>query len=290
VDDGSTDRSGEILRDIVQRHPNMRYVAFSRNFGHEAATTAGVDHAEGDAVVIMDADLQDPPEVVPDLVAKWREGYHVVYAKRARRKGESAWKRATSWLFYRMLRRIGEIDIPADTGDFRLMDQRVARQFRRCREQSRFVRGLVAWAGYKQTAVEYERDERHAGDTKYGFFRLLWLALDACVGFSAAPLRLSSFLGFIVCLFSLIMAAVIVVQKIVWGIPIPGYALLAVGMFMLGGVQLAVIGLLGEYVARIYRQTQARPLYLIGEKSADLPAGEEGLASTFVGDSGRGRE
>ena len=228
----------------------------------------------------MDADLQDPPEVLPELVAKWREGYEVVYAKRRARKGESVFKKASAWMFYRFLQRVGDIHIPADTGDFRLMGADVVQQFRRCREQSRFVRGLVAWTGFKQTALEYDRDPRLGGETKYGFFKLVMLAIDACVGYSVAPLRLSGILGMVTCLFSLTVAAVIFIQKLVWDIPIQGYALMTIGVFMLGGVQLAVVGVLGEYVGRIYRQAQDRPLYVIQRKSTGLPGGEEGLASS----------
>ncbi|HUW56757.1 MAG TPA: glycosyltransferase family 2 protein [Planctomycetota bacterium] len=272
VDDGSRDNSREIIRSLAQGHPAVRYLFFSRNFGHEMATTAGLDHADGDAVVIIDADLQDPPEVIPRLVERWREGNEVVYAKRKTRKGENVLKRFTAWLFYRLINKLSDVPIPADTGDFRLMDRQVVEGFRRCRERNRFVRGLVSWTGFRQTAVEYERDARAGGETKYGFFKLLRLTFDAVTGFSSVPLRIGVMLGLVVCVVAFIQAVRIFVEKMFWGIPIEGYALLATGIFFLGGVQLLVIGLLGEYIGRIYTQVQERPLYIVREKSDVLPA------------------
>ncbi len=278
VDDGSSDDSRRIIQDIAAAHENVKFVIFSRNFGHEMATTAGIDHATGDAVVIIDADLQDPPELIPELVVRWREGYQVVYAQRQSRKGESPFKRFTAWMFYRIIRLLSDVEIPPDTGDFRLMDKQAVDHFRRCREQSRFVRGLIAWTGFRQTAVSYQRDERHGGEGKYGLFKLIVLALDAMVGFSNVPLRLGILLGFLVCLFSLVMVVVVVVQKLFWDVQIPGYAFLVTGMFFLGGVQLSVMGLLGEYIGRIYREAQGRPLYIVAEKSDSLPTGYQGAA------------
>ena len=269
VDDGSRDRSLEILRQLAQKDARVQYLSFTRNFGHEMASTAGIDAADADAVVLIDADLQDPPEVIPDLVTKWREGFEVVYARRLHRKGEGAVKRMRSWLFYRFINAMSDFPIPRDTGDFRLMDRRVVEAFRRCRERNRFVRGLVAWAGFRQTAVDYERDARHAGETKYGFFKLLHLAFDAISGFSSVPLRLAVYFGFVVCAAAGVMGAVILVQKLVWGIPIEGYALLGTGFFFLSGVQIFIIGVVGAYVGRIYRQVQDRPLYLVMETSGD---------------------
>jgi dolichol-phosphate mannosyltransferase len=282
VDDGSGDGSREILQRLAAAHPNVRTIFFSRNFGHEAASTAGVDHATGQAVVLIDSDLQDPPEVIADLIAKWREGYQIVYARRRSRQGEGLLKRFTSWLFYRIIRRWSEVDIPPDTGDFRLMDRCVAQQFRRCREQSRFVRGLVAWTGFKQAAVLYDRHERFGGQTKYNLIKLIVLALDAVMGFSIKPLRVGMVLGLAVMMLALAVSAVVVVQKIFWGITIQGYAMLTSGMFFLGGVQIFLIGLVGEYVGRTYRQSQQRPLYIIDRKSDSLPPGPEGLAGKPV--------
>jgi len=279
VDDGSADRSREIIRELAAEQSNVKYVFFSRNFGHEIATTAGIDHASGDAVVIIDADLQDPPEIIPELIAKWREGYQVVCAQRRSRKGETVFKRLTSWLFYRIIRSLSNVDIQADTGDFRLMDRCVMTHFRRCREQSRFVRGLVAWTGFKQTTVMYDRDERHSGKAKYGLFRLIALALDAVVGFSCVPLRLGILLGLIVCLLSFVMVAVVVMQKVFWGISAHGYAFMATVILFLGGVQLFMLGLLGEYVGRTYRESQRRPLYIVAERSSSLSSELEGLSN-----------
>jgi dolichol-phosphate mannosyltransferase len=270
VDDGSKDGSLEIMRRLAGQHGNVKYLSFSRNFGHEMATTAGLDHAAGDAVVIIDADLQDPPEVIPELVAKWREGFQVVYARRRRRQGESPIKLLLAWLFYRLINALSDCPIPVDTGDFRLMDQCVVTAFRRCRERNRFVRGLVAWTGFRQTAVEYDRAARLSGQTNYGFFKLLHLAFDVVTGFSSVPLRIGIIFGLVVCFGAVIMAAVVLLQKLIWGIPLQGYALLATGLFFLGGIQLLVMGLIGLYVGRLYGQAQERPLYLVREKSAAL--------------------
>jgi len=267
VDDGSRDRSLEIIRGLAGAHDNVSYVSFSRNFGHEVATTAGLDYADGDAVVIIDADLQDPPEVIPELIAKWREGFQVVYAQRRVRRGETWFKRISAWMFYRFMGALCNVEIPPDTGDFRLMDRRVILEVRRCREHSRFIRGLVSWVGFKQAGVLYDRDERHGGETKYGVLKLILLALDAVIGFSHVPLRWGSYLGMLVCLFSILMAVYIVAKKLIWGIEIPGYALMTTGVFFLGGTQLLMLGLLGEYVGRIYRESQQRPLYIVAEQS-----------------------
>ncbi len=276
VNDGSTDDSLDVIRKLSRRHASVRYLSFSRNFGHEAATTAGLDHANGDAVIIIDADLQDPPEVIPQLIEKWRQGYQIVYAQRRSREGEALFKRLSSWVFYRIIRWLSSVHIPPDTGDFRLMDRRVVEQFRRCREQSRFVRALVAWTGFNQSAVLYDRHERYSGETKYNFFRLLVLAFDAVLGFSNLPLRIGVVAGLFVCGICFLEAMYIVIRKLFFGIPIEGYALIVTGIFFLGGVQLSVIGLFGEYIGRIYTQTQQRPLYIVAEKSEGLPPGQEG--------------
>ena len=276
VDDGSFDNSKDIIRNLASQHKNVKYIFLSRRFGHEAATTAGLDHTCGDAVVIIDGDLQDPPEVIPQLIEKWHEGNYIVYAQRRSRKGEPLRKRFASWLFYRIIRNLSNVDIPVDTGDFRLVDRRVVNQFRRCREQNRFVRGLVAWTGFNQVAVAYDRDARYAGKTKYNMLKLIVLAFDAVLGFSNLPLRFGILAGLLVCLLSFFMTGNIFVQKIFFDIPIQGYALIVTGIFFLGGIQLLLIGLLGEYIGRIYQQTQQRPLYIAAEKSETLPPGNEG--------------
>lgn len=267
VDDGSSDSSRQIVKDLAKANANVKYVFFSRNFGHEMATTAGIDYADGDAVVMIDADLQDPPEVIPKMIEKWRQGYSIVCAKRQMRKDESALKRFTSWSFYRLIRLLSDVDIPADTGDFRLMDRCVVTEFRQCREQNRFVRGLVAWTGFKQTSIPYDRDSRYQGKTKYNYFKLLKLGFDAILGFSTVPLRLGMLAGLVVSAISFVIMCMVVFQKLFMGIAIEGYALLTSGMFLLGGIQLFVIGLLGSYVGRIYRQEQNRPLYVVSEMS-----------------------
>jgi dolichol-phosphate mannosyltransferase len=272
VDDGSTDASPRVLRELADADPRVTALRLSRNFGHEAASTAGLDFATGDAVVLMDADLQDPPEVIPEMLARWRDGFEIVYARRRQREGESLFKRSTSWLFYRLLNVISDVAIPMDTGDFRLVDAKVIAALRQCRERDRFVRGLVAWTGFRAAAIEYDRPARKAGRTKYNPLKLLLLSLDAAVGFSTKPLRLASALGFLTTLFSLTETASIITQKLVWGIPIQGYALQTSGLFFLGGVQMLLLGILGEYLARIYRQTQGRPLYIVSET---IRAGEQ---------------
>jgi len=266
VDDGSTDSSLDAIKSISGADERCRYVSFTRNFGHEAASTAGLQRAQGDAVVLMDADLQDPPELIPTLIQKWREGYEVVYVRRGKRRGESLFKRLSAWVFYRMLNVLSEVKIPSDVGDFRLMDRKVVEAFRNLPETNRFVRGMIAWLGYRETGVDCDRPQRKRGRTKYDPFKLTYLAFDAVVSFSTSLLRLSTLTGFLVGLASLVIVVVIIVQKLFFGIPIQGYALVASGLFLLGGLILLYLGLLGEYVAKVYRQSQARPLYIVKEE------------------------
>jgi polyisoprenyl-phosphate glycosyltransferase len=277
VNDGSNDESLEILRSLEKTKANVKYISFSRNFGHEVATTAGIDHASGDAIVIIDADLQDPPELISELIQKWKQGYHIVYAQRKTRKGEKNLVKLASWLFYRVFRSVSNINMPTDTGDFRLVDRRVANQLLICREQNRFIRGLVSWTGFKQISVFYDRDERFAGQSKYNLIKRGLLAMDAFLGFSTAPLRFVLIFSIIICLFSIVMLGIIIVQKLFFAMPIKGYALLASAIFFLSGVQLFVMGLIGEYVGRIYTHAQNRPLYIISEKSESLLKGNEGI-------------
>jgi dolichol-phosphate mannosyltransferase len=271
INDGSTDNSLDIIKKYSLQHKEIKYISFSRNFGHEAATTAGLDNAEGDAVIIIDADLQDSPELIPELIKKWHQGNQIVYAQRKSRKGEPRLTKLTSWFFYRVLKLVSRVDIPVDTGDFRLMDKCVVAELRKCREQNRFIRGLIAWTGFRQASVLYERDQRCGGKTKYNFWKRMILAGDAILGFSTVPLRIVLFLGILICAFALCMFAVIVLQKLIYEIPIKGYALLVSSFFFLSGVQLFVAGIIGEYVGRIYIQTQKRPLYIIDEISSSLP-------------------
>lgn len=268
IDDGSRDRTLDVIRSLASTDPRARYVSFSRNFGHEVASTAGLDRAEGDTVVLIDADLQDPPELIPQMLQAWREGAHVVYAQRRRRAGESAFKRATSFMFYRILSRLTDVEIPPDTGDFRLMDRRVVLAFRQCRENPRFVRGLVSWVGFKQVALPYDRDERHAGETKYSFKKLVRLSVDAITAFSLKPLKLMMWLGMIVVLLSIGVAALVLIDRFNGNLT-PEYALQTCGIFFLGGVQLVMLGIMAHYVGQIFQRGQGRPMYIVAEESSD---------------------
>ena len=268
VDDGSRDRSWELIRGLAANDPRVRGVRFSRNFGHQMAFAAGLDHAHGEAVVIMDADLQDPPELIPDLVARWREGHEVVYAVRTHREGETLFKKLTASLFYRLLRSITQVTIPVDTGDFRLMGRRALEAFRRLPERHRFTRGLVAWVGFPQVGVPYARAARHAGETSYPFRKMLRFAVDAITSFSHVPLQLATWLGFLTSLFAFAYIVVVIVLKFV-GISWPGYTSLMAAILFLGGVQLVMIGLLGEYLGRVYDEVKGRPLYLVQETVGD---------------------
>jgi len=267
VNDGSHDETLKILQTLEKRKENVRYLSFSRNFGHEAATTAGIDHADGNAIVVIDADLQDPPELIPELVKKWKEDFQIVFAQRRTRSGEKKLTILTSWIFYRVFKVISHIEMPVDTGDFRLIDRCVAEQLKRCREENRFIRGLISWTGFKQCAVLYDRDGRFSGKSNYNLLKRSLLAMDAFLGFSTIPLRIVLFLGMIVCFFSIIMLAITVIQKIFFDMPMKGYALLTSAIFFFSGVQLFVMGLIGEYVGRIYTHSQNRPLYIIAEQS-----------------------
>lgn len=274
VDDGSRDGSWEKMRALAARDARVALVRLSRNFGHQIAVTAGVDAARGDAVVLMDADLQDPPEVVPEMIARWREGYDVVYGRRTRREGETWFKRVTAAAFYRTLRRLTSIDIPADSGDFRLMSRRVVEALKQLRERNRFVRGLVAWVGWRQVAVEYERAPRLAGETKYPLRKMVRFAGDAIVSFSYAPLRLATTLGLVVSAASFSYAVYAVLARLFdWNV-VQGWASLMVAVLFIGGVQLVSLGIIGEYVGRVYDEVKGRPLYLAEVQRAGEAAGE----------------
>ena len=265
VDDGSKDRSLAILRTMVAREPRYRAVSFSRNFGHQRAITCGMDATRGKSVVVMDADLQDPPEVILDMLAKWREGYEVVYGRRRSREGETWFKLVSAKLFYRVFAAMIPIEVPLDTGDFRLMSRRVVVAMRELRETHRFVRGLVAWVGFKQTAVEYDRSARAAGETKYPLRKMIAFAFDGIASFSILPLRLATYMGVLVGMASVLYAISAVVAHFGFKATVPGWTTTVVLMSALSSVQLIVIGVLGEYVGRIYEQVKGRPLYVIGE-------------------------
>ena len=267
VNDGSKDRSLELLEVMARAEPRYRVFSFSRNFGHQMAITAGVDFARGEAVVIMDADLQDPPEVVAEMLQRWREGYDVVYGVRRTRQSETFFKRATAAAFYRLLRMMVGVSIPLDTGDFRLMSRRVVLTLRALRETSRFVRGMVAWVGFKQTAVHYERAGRFAGDTHYPLKKMLKFAMDGITSFSVVPLRIATWLG-VLAGFIAILVALWAVYVRVFNVAtvVPGWTTIMIAVCLAASAQLLMTGILGEYVGRIYEEVKRRPLYVIQEK------------------------
>ncbi len=267
VDDGSTDESPDLMRALYEEDPeHVRVVQFARNFGHGIAVTAGMDYAVGQAVILIDADLQDPPEVILDLIAKWREGYEVVYAVRAKREGESWFKRASASLFYRLLYRITDIKLPLDTGDFRLMDRRVVDAVLSMREHHRFVRGMVSWVGFRQSGVEYVRHQRYSGATKYPLRKMLRLAWDGITGFSYVPLQIATYLGFGIAALSVLAILLVIYLRIFTGAhPLEGQATTLVMVLFLGSVQLISLGIIGEYLGRIYDEVKDRPIYLVRE-------------------------
>jgi polyisoprenyl-phosphate glycosyltransferase len=265
VDDGSQDASYRLMLAANEEDSRFKILQLSRNFGHQIAITAGMDAAAGDAVIIMDADLQDPPEVILDMVAKWQEGYEVVYAVRARREGETFFKRTTATVFYGMQRRLAEIEQPVQVGDFRLVDRKALNAFLQMRERNRYVRGMFSWIGFRQTAVPYVRASRQAGSSKYPVRKMVRLALDGFVGFSTTPLRFALGLGLIMAVGAVAYGLLAIALKLA-GLPyVPGYASLLVTITFLSGIQLMVVGMVGQYVARIYDEVRARPLYLVQE-------------------------
>ena len=269
VNDGSRDSTLVRLRDLALTHHEIVVVNLSRNFGHQIAATAGLDTARGDAVILMDGDLQDPPELISAFLERWREGYDVVYAVRRSRKGEGKFKLWTARAFYRIVRRLTKVTIPVDTGDFRLMSRRVVYALKLTRERHRFLRGLVSWVGYPQIGVEYDRDERFSGATKYPVTTMLRFAIDGITSFSEIPLRFASYLGFFVSIVAFIVAVIEILIKLFTGYNLPGYTSTIFAILFLGGVQLIAIGTLGEYVGRIYEQVKGRPLYLIADVIRD---------------------
>lgn len=264
VDDGSTDSSPHVLSELRTSDPRVRVLTLSRNFGHQIAITAGMDHAGGDVVVVVDSDLQDPPEVIPAMLERWRDGARVVYGVRRVRPGESGFKRLTAKAFYRILNRLSDTPLPLDAGDFRLLDRTVLDVLGTLREENRYIRGLVTWVGFRQEALEYDRDTRFSGTTKYPLRKMLRFAFDGITSFSERPLRLSLQLGAFITAVTLILSLGIIVGRLVDpGRSLPGYASLMVVVLFLGGIQLLTIGLLGEYVGRIYRESKLRPLYVV---------------------------
>ena len=265
VDDGSRDGSTEIIRQMAEDNPHIRPVIFARNFGHQIAVTAGLDYSRGKAVVIIDADLQDPPEVILDLITRWREGYQVVYAVRAEREGETWFKTFTASLFYRLIYRITDVKIPLDTGDFRLLDRKVVNVMNKMREKHRFLRGMSAWIGFKQVGVPYKRAARFAGTTKYPFKKMFRLALNAITGFSYFPLQLATYLGFVAAGLGVIAIPVVIILRSLTS-EFSGQATTLIAVLFLGGIQLISLGILGEYIGRIYDEVKGRPLYIVSDE------------------------
>lgn len=275
IDDGSRDRTFEIVSRIAAADSHIKLVRFARNFGHQTATTAGIDLAAGTTVSVIDADLQDPPELILDMVELWREGADIVFAVRDTRAGESAFKKATASGYYRLLRRMTNVDIPVDTADFRLMNRKAVEGLKAMRERSRYMRGLVGWLGLERAQVTYHRDPRYAGETKYPLRKMMRLALDGIVSFSTIPLHFATFLGAAAAGLSFVYALYAIVMKIAGSYVVPGWASLIVSVLFIGGVQLLTLGVVGEYIGRVYDEVRQRPLYLISDvKGFDAPTAE----------------
>jgi dolichol-phosphate mannosyltransferase len=272
VDDGSSDRSLAMMRELHERDHRICYLSFARNFGHQIAVTAGLNFVRGQAIVVLDADLQDPPELILDLADKWRRGYEVVYAQRVQRHREGWFKRLTAYIFYRLLRQLADVDIPTDTGDFCLMDRRVVDALNAMPERNRYIRGLRSWLGFRQIAIPFERDARFAGEVKYTFRKSLSLAIDGLVSFSKVPLRISTYVGLFAAVMAIVMAALVLYWRFFSPVsPLTGYATIAVAIFFLGAVQLFSIGILGEYIGRIYEEVKNRPVYILREVNGFEP-------------------
>jgi glycosyltransferase involved in cell wall biosynthesis len=265
VDDGSRDNTLNRLVEYHQKDPRIKVLALSRNFGKEVALTAGIDHAQGNAVVPIDADLQDPPELIGELVAKWREGYDVVYGVRRSRQGESWLKRWTAYSFYRVIGRISQVTIPSDTGDFRLMDRRVVEALKQLPERKRFMKGLFAWVGFKQIPIYYDRSPRHAGKTNWNYWKLWNFAIDGIASFSLVPLKVWSYIGLVFAMLAFIYASWLIIRTLIFGVEVPGYVSTMVSILFMGGLQLISLGVIGEYLGRVYEEVKGRPLYLIRE-------------------------
>jgi glycosyltransferase involved in cell wall biosynthesis len=263
VNDGSTDDTLAILQRLRATDGHVALINLSRNFGKEIAMTAGLDHATGDAVIVIDADLQDPPEVIPQLVEAWRDGYDVVYAQRSVRMGETWLKKTTANLFYRLMQDVGNVKLPRNTGDFRLMSRRVVEALRALRENHRFMKGLFAWVGFPSKAILYERAPRHAGSSKWNYWKLWNFAIEGITGFTVMPLKVASYLGLAVSLFAALFILQLVVRTILFGNPVAGYPSLMAAVLFLGGVQLLTLGVIGEYLGRVFNETKQRPLYLV---------------------------
>ncbi|MCU0548286.1 MAG: glycosyltransferase family 2 protein [Leptolyngbya sp. Prado105] len=266
INDGSRDRSLQLIRELHDRDPRVCYLSLARNFGHQIAVTAGLNYVRGRVIVILDADLQDPPELIPEMIEKWRQGYQVVYAQRTQRRQEGWFKRLSAFVFYRLLKHLADVDIPTDTGDFCLMDRQVVDLLNTMPERNRYIRGLRSWVGFPQTAVKFERDPRIAGDVKYTFHQSLGLALNGLISFSKVPLRISTYVGLFAALIAIVMMLLVFYWRIAYpASPLTGLTTIVVAIFFLGAVQLLSIGILGEYIGRIYEEVKNRPLYTLSE-------------------------
>ncbi len=265
INDGSQDRTLELLRELHALDDRVVYLGLARNFGHQIAVTAGLEYTRGDAVIVLDADLQDPPELIPDMLALWREGYDVVYAQRIERVKESWFKKLCAYGYYRILKELADVEIPTDTGDFCLMDREIVKLLNSMPERNRYIRGLRSWIGFNQTALKFKRDPRFAGDVKYTFTKSLALAINGLVSFSTVPLRLSTYLGLFSAFAAVVMAILVLYWRIFTNSNLNGFATIAIAIFFLGAVQLISIGILGEYIGRIYDEVKGRPLYTLAE-------------------------
>lgn len=282
VNDGSRDRSIAVLRHLCEQDDRVRYLSLARNFGHQIAVTAGLNFARGQAVVVLDADLQDPPELIPDMVQLWQQGYEVVYAQRTERRCEGWFKRATAYLFYRLLQRLADVDMPLDTGDFCLMDRRVVDVLNAMPERNRYIRGLRSWVGFRQTAIAFQRDPRFAGEVKYTVGKSLALAVNGLVSFSKVPLRIATYVGLLSAIVAIVMALLVIYWRLFYAAsPLTGYATIAAAVFFLGAVQLFSIGILGEYIGRIYEEVKNRPLYTLAEMGG-FPGSEAHLPPSAI--------
>jgi polyisoprenyl-phosphate glycosyltransferase len=276
INDGSRDRSLELLRALQHQDPRVCYLSLARNFGHQIAVTAGLNFVQGQVAVILDADLQDPPELIPAMIDRWRQGYEVVYAQRTQRRREGWFKRLTAYAFYRLLQQLADVDIPTDTGDFCLLDRRVVDVLNAMPERNRYIRGLRSWIGFRQIAIEFDRDPRFAGEVKYTFRKSFGLALNGLVSFSRVPLRISTYLGLFSAVAAVIMALLVLYWRLFYATsPLTGFATIAVAVFFLGAVQLFSIGILGEYIGRIYEEVKGRPLYTVAEVAGFGEVGSE---------------
>jgi glycosyltransferase involved in cell wall biosynthesis len=263
VNDGSKDDTLNIIQGLSEKDHHIKIIDLSRNYGKEIALTAGLDNCRGDAVIPIDADLQDPPEVIVELLAKWEEGYEVVFATRTERDGESSMKKVTAHLFYRFIKKLTPIPIPQDTGDFRLMSRKVVNALKELREQHRFMKGLFSWVGFRQTSISYRREPRFAGKSKFNYWKLWNFAIEGITSFSFRPLQVATYLGFSISLFAIAFAFYLLITTLLNGNPVPGYPSLMVAVLFLGGVQLTTMGIIGEYIGRIYNESKRRPLYFV---------------------------